>query len=124
VSLARELRRVLRDHPHLIGLVNERGLTPAMFLPSQRALAKEVTAAGLSGSRAAEAVHAIQYHVIGFILVERHTDRSPVQNPSAEELWQRERSPDPELAEALAAPIETERLFDSSIGALVDALLR
>jgi TetR/AcrR family tetracycline transcriptional repressor len=123
VSLAAELRRVLRDHPHLIGMVNERGLTPAMFLPSQRALAAEVTAAGLAGARAAEAVHAVQYHVIGFILVERHTDRSPEQHPSAEELWHREHSTDREVAEALAEPVDADRLFAVSIQALVASLL-
>jgi TetR/AcrR family transcriptional regulator, tetracycline repressor protein len=130
LSLAVGLRRVLRDHPHLIGLVNERGLTPAMFLPSERALAAEITAAGLTGARAAEAVRAVQYHVIGFVLVERHTDRSPEQRPSAEELWQAELAAPPPagaadsaLARALAAPVDADRLFEISTGALVRALL-
>jgi TetR/AcrR family tetracycline transcriptional repressor len=124
VSLARGLRRVLRDHPHLIGLVNERGLTSAMFLPSERALARVATDAGLSPTQAAEAVHAIQYHVVGFILIERRTDRSPAQHPTAEELWHQENSADPELAAALAVQIEPDRLFDHSISALVEGLLR
>ena len=123
VSLATDLRRILRDHPHLIGLVNERGLTPAMFLPSQRALAHEVTAAGLSGARAAEAVQAVQYHAIGFVLIERHTERSPEQHPSAEDLWHPENAADPELAATLAAPVDADRLFDLSIRALVEAVL-
>lgn len=126
LSLAVELRRVLRDHPHLIGLVNERGLTPAMFLPSERALAAEIAAAGLAGARAAEAVRAVQYHVIGFVLVERHTDRSPEQRPSAEELWQAELAAptsDTALAAALATPVDADRLFEVSTGALVRALL-
>ena len=122
VSLASDLRRVLRDHPHLIGLVNERGLTPAMFLPSQRALAGEVSALGLSGSRAAELVQAVQYHVIGFVLIERHTGRSPEQHPSAEELWHAEHVSDAEMAAVLAAPVDQDRLFDVSIRALVTAL--
>jgi AcrR family transcriptional regulator len=123
LSLAAGLRRVLRDHPHLIGLVNERGLTPAMFLPSQRALAAEVALAGLSGARAAEAVRAVQYHVIGFVLVERHTDRSPEQHPSAEELWLTEPADVQALAGALATPVDTDRLFTVSTGALVRSLL-
>ena len=123
LSLALELRRVLRGHPHLIGLVNERGLTPAMFLPSQRALVAEISAAGLRGVRAAETVRALQYHVIGFILVERHTDRSPEQHPSAEELWLAEPSSDGDLAEALATPVDADRLFARSTEALVRSLL-
>jgi TetR/AcrR family transcriptional regulator, tetracycline repressor protein len=124
VSLAVGLRRVLRDHPHLIGLVNERGLTPAMFLPSQRMLVAEISAAGLRGNRAAEAVHALHFHVIGFVLVERHTDRSPEQHPSAEELWLAEPASDPALAEALATPVDADRLFARATEALVRSLLR
>ncbi|MFD0636996.1 TetR/AcrR family transcriptional regulator C-terminal domain-containing protein [Catenulispora yoronensis] len=123
LSLAAGLRRVLREHPHLIGLVNERGLTPAMFLPSQRALAAEVSAAGLTGAQAAEAVRAVQYHVIGFVVVERRTDRSPEQRPSAEELWSAEPGADPALARELATPVDLDRLFAVSTGALVRALL-
>jgi len=123
MSLAVELRRVLREHPHLIGLVNERGLTPAMFLPSQRTLVAEISAAGLRGTRAAEAVRALQYHVIGFILVERHTERSPEQRPSAEELWLAEPVPDAALAGALATPVDADRLFAVSTEALVRSLL-
>ena len=123
VSLAVGLRRVLREHPHLIGLVNERGLTPAMFLPSQRALAAEISAAGLRGERAAEAIRAVQFHVIGFILVERHTDRSPEQHPSAEELWLAEPSADAALADALATPVDADRLFTVATEALVCSLL-
>lgn len=123
MSLAVELRRVLREHPHLIGLVNERGLTPAMFLPSQRTLVAEISAAGLRGARAAEAVRALQYHVIGFILVERHTDRSPQQRPSTEELWLAEPVPDAALAGALATPVDADRLFAVSTEALVRSLL-
>lgn len=122
-SLAAGLRRVLREHPHLIGLVNERGLTRAMFLPSERALAAEVAAAGLTGTRAADAVRAVQFHVIGFVLVERHTDRSPEQRPSAEELWRAEPTADPALAGALATEVDTDRLFAVSTEALVQALL-
>lgn len=123
LSLTTGLRRVLREHPHLIGLVNERGLTPAMFLPSQRALVAEISAAGLRGARAAEAVRALQYHVIGFVLVERHTDRSPEQHPSAEELWLAEPARDPLLADALATPVDADHLFAVSTEALVRSLL-
>src|ERR1700730_17422619 len=41
VALARALRRRLLARPHVISLVNERGLTPLMCLPAQAALARE-----------------------------------------------------------------------------------
>ncbi|MFF9014336.1 TetR/AcrR family transcriptional regulator [Streptomyces sp. NPDC014870] len=125
VSVARALRRELRDRPHLVAMVHERGLTERMFLPAQRALAHEVHAAGLRGARAAEVVRAVQVQVVGYVLVERNRERAPVQSPAEEELWEGATSDpdDPALARALARPIDTERLFTTSVRALVEGLL-
>jgi TetR/AcrR family transcriptional regulator, tetracycline repressor protein len=124
VSVARRLRRELRERPHLIAMVHERGLTERMFLPAQQALVHEVHAAGLRGARAAEAVRAVQFQVVGFVLVERNRERSPVQSPGEGELWDaRTAEHDPALARALARPADPERLFTSSVRALVSALL-
>lgn len=125
VSVARALRRDLRERPHLVAMVHERGLTERMFLPTQRALAHEVHAAGLRGARAAEVVRAVQFQVVGYVLVERNRERAPVQSPAEEELWEAETTDpdDPALARALSSPIDTERLFTASVRALVDGLL-
>ncbi|MET9893031.1 helix-turn-helix domain-containing protein [Streptomyces sp. NPDC006465] len=124
VSVARALRRQLRDHPHLVAMVHERGLTERMFLPAQQALVREVHAAGLRGARAAEAVRAVQFQVVGFVLVERNRERSPLQRPAEEDLWDAlTAEDDPGLARALARPVDPERLFTTSVRALVDALL-
>lgn len=124
VSVARRLRRELRERPHLIAMVHERGLTERMFLPAQQALVHEVHAAGLRGARAAEAVRAVQFQVVGFVLVERNRERSPVQSPGEGELWDaRTAEHDPALARALARPADPERLFTASVRALVSALL-
>jgi TetR/AcrR family tetracycline transcriptional repressor len=119
VSVARILRRRLRDHPHLIAMVHERGLTERMFLPAQQALVREVQAAGLRGARAAEAVRAVQFQVVGFVLVERNRERAPVQQP-AEEATAYD---DPALARAFARPVNQERLFVTSVRALTRSLL-
>ncbi|MFG2645436.1 TetR/AcrR family transcriptional regulator [Streptomyces sp. NPDC048370] len=125
VSVARALRRELRDRPHLVAMVHERGLTERMFLPAQRTLAHEVHAAGLRGARAAEVVRAVQFQVVGYVLVERNRERAPVQSPAEEELWEAETTDtdDPALSRALARPIDTERLFTASVRALVEGLL-
>ncbi|WP_406370730.1 TetR/AcrR family transcriptional regulator [Streptomyces sp. NBC_00647] len=124
VSVARALRRQLRDHPHLVAMVHERGLTERMFLPAQQALVREVHAAGLRGARAAEVVRAVQFQVVGFVLVERNRERSPLQRPGEEDLWDAlTAEDDPGLARALARPVDPERLFTTSVRALVDALL-
>lgn len=124
VSVAHALRRQLRDHPHLVAMVHERGLTERMFLPAQRALVHEVHATGLRGARAAEVVRAVQFQVVGFVLVERNRERAPVQRPAEEQLWDTETAEDdPGLARALAGPVDPERLFVISVRALVEALL-
>jgi AcrR family transcriptional regulator len=125
LSVAATLRRELRARPHLIAMVHERGLTERMFLPAQQALVHEVHAAGLRGARAADAVRAIQFQVVGFLLVERNRERSPAQSPAEGDLWDPATAPhDPPLARALSRPADPERLFVLSVRALVSALLR
>jgi TetR/AcrR family tetracycline transcriptional repressor len=122
-SVALALRRKLRARPHLIALVHERGLTELMMLPAQRALVHEAHAAGLRGERAAEAVRALQFQVIGFVLVERNRERAPQQYPGEPELWDVETAEqDPALAGALAAPPDPDRLFAVSVRAIVASL--
>ncbi|WP_369212475.1 TetR/AcrR family transcriptional regulator [Streptomyces flavofungini] len=124
VSVARALRGLLRDHPHLVALVHERGLTERMFLPAQRALVHEVHEAGLRGARAADAVRAVQVHVVGHVLVERARERAPVQRPGEAELWTAQAAErDGALARALAAPLDAESLFTLSVKALVTGLV-
>ncbi|MFJ9579815.1 TetR/AcrR family transcriptional regulator [Streptomyces sp. NPDC101191] len=128
VSVALLLRRALRERPHLVAMVHERGLTERMFLPAQRALVHEAHEAGLRGPRAAELVRAVQFHVVGHVLVERNRERAPAQSPAETELWATEAAAetaaaDPALAHALAAAIDTEALFRASARALVTGLL-
>ncbi|MFE9254423.1 TetR/AcrR family transcriptional regulator [Streptomyces sp. NPDC006879] len=126
VSVARGLRHELRARPHLIAMVHERGLTDQMFLPAQRALVREVHAAGLRGARAAQAVRAVQFQIVGFVLVERNRERAPIQSPAEGELWDtgdHDPAEDPALVRALARPPDPERLFTLSVRALVRSLL-
>ncbi|MEV7236102.1 TetR family transcriptional regulator [Streptomyces sp. NPDC051020] len=124
VSVARGLRRELRARPHLIAMVHERGLTERMFLPAQQTLVHEVHAAGLRGARAADAVRAVQFQTVGFLLVERNRERSPLQSPGEGELWGAASAEhDPALARALARPADQDRLFTASVRALVNGLL-
>ncbi|MEU2715812.1 TetR family transcriptional regulator [Streptomyces sp. NPDC007205] len=124
VGVACALRRQLRDRPHLVALVHERGLTERMFLPAQQVLVREAHAAGLRGARAAEFVRAVQFQVVGHVLVERNRERAPEQRPGEQELWGAEAAgDDPALARALARPVDTEQLFVTAVSALVRSLL-
>ncbi|MEY9968203.1 TetR/AcrR family tetracycline transcriptional repressor [Streptacidiphilus sp. MAP12-16] len=124
-SVALALRRKLRERPHLIALVHERGLTELMMLPAQRALVHEAHAAGLRGAAAAEAVRALQFQVVGFVLVERNRERAPRQHPAEPDLWDAETAEqDPALAGVLAQPPDPDRLFTVSVRALISSLWR
>jgi len=126
VSIARALRTMLLARPHVIALVNERGLTPLMFLPAQAALASELEAAGLKGERVALAVRAIQYHAIGFVVLERWTERSPEQRPTAAELWREHAlaaGVSPRVARDLGEPFAPPQVFEFATRALVRAVL-
>jgi AcrR family transcriptional regulator len=124
VSVARSLRRKLLARPHLISLVNERGLTPLMFLPAQAVLARELAACGLTGEVAAMAVRSVQYHVIGSVILERWNERSPDQ--TTDDRWQDAAlaaGVEPGVASHLARSLAPEEVFEFSTGALIRALL-
>lgn len=125
LSIASVLRRRLLARPHLVGLVHEMGRTAVMFQPAQLAMARELTAAGVTGEAGARALRAIEYHVIGFAVLERTIHRMPEQRPTTEELW-RDEPPsdiDPATAAALAEPADEDELFETGLRALVDSLL-
>ena len=121
-SIARAIRDEVRVHPHLVQLTNQLGRGPAMSFPSQVALAREVTAAGLSGAAGAEVVRSILWFVGGFILLEGFTSRSLTTT----DLWRGAEAPgvDPAIAQAMAEEPETDELFEHGLGALVRSLLR
>jgi TetR/AcrR family transcriptional regulator, tetracycline repressor protein len=124
ISVARSLRRKLLARPHLISLVNERGLTPLMFLPAQAVLARELAAGGLTDEAAAMAVRSIQYHVIGSVILERWNERSPDQ--PTDDRWRHAAlaaGVDAGVAGHLARALAPEAVFEFSTGALVRALL-
>ncbi|MDV9200593.1 TetR/AcrR family transcriptional regulator, partial [Streptomyces sp. Wh19] len=70
------------------------------------------------------AVRAVQFQTVGFLLVERNRERSPVQSPGEGDLWTASAADDdPALARALARPADPDRLFADSVRALVEGLL-
>jgi AcrR family transcriptional regulator len=125
VSIGRSLRQTLLQQPDLVAVVHRQGRTAALFQPARRVLVRELTAAGLDGADAALAVQAILNLVIGSVLVDRQLERQPAQQQTPEELWTVDDVPDaPELLEQLTHPVEEEGVFDFSLRALVQALVR
>ncbi|MYS81666.1 TetR/AcrR family transcriptional regulator [Embleya scabrispora] len=123
VSIARSCRRMILERPHLVGLVRERGLESLMMLPARKALVREMTAAGLRGARAGEAVQAVQYQIAGFVMLERALENSAAEPPAVDH-WRGELAlEDPELAASLSNVTDGDRLFVLSVRALVESLL-
>ncbi|HVU72537.1 MAG TPA: TetR family transcriptional regulator [Mycobacteriales bacterium] len=120
-SLVRKLRTALLDHPHLIGLVHERGAAARMFQPVQAALATELAAIGQHGATAALTIQALQQHVLASLVLERALARAPGPDPEAIEDWQ---GPDDAVLVArLAEQPDHERLFEVGLDALIAHLL-
>lgn len=125
LSVARQIRDLAREHPNLTAVAYERGLTPVLALPLQIALAREVTAAGLRGKRAARATRSILYVVGGFIVLEPSmAPVLPVKRRS-EELWRSVDDPtlDRGLVEELRTPVDVDSVFDDTLATLVAKLL-
>jgi AcrR family transcriptional regulator len=123
-SIARTIRQQVRDHPQLVDLAHELGRGPATSFPGQVALAREVSAAGLSGADAARAVRAVLFLVGGFILLEG-LPPPPAGTPPTQALWRTVRDDAIEpglLAEMRKAP-DTDELFEFSLSRLLHSLL-
>lgn len=122
-EVAHTLRRLIHEHPHMIALVHEHGQTMLMTHPAERAMAREVAAAGLGGERGALVVRAILHHVVGYVLLERAVLQSPEQHPTKAELWHDADELDRPFAEALSADTDRDLLFSHSLDALIAGLL-
>ena len=122
-SVARSLRRKLLARPHVVGLAHERGVTSIMFQPAQAVLARELTKVGVHGERAALAVQAVQFHVIGAVILERAAGRGPSADAQRAPTWRDVRGLDAELVARLAAPPDHDAVFELGLRSLVASLV-
>jgi|SRR4051812_35316655 len=122
-SVLRQWRQRLWERPHLIAVAHERGQTAAMFQPLQSALAAELRSVGLEGRVAAQAIRALQVHVVSSVVMERAAERGPITNPTDPSVWASS-TQDAELVAALAEPLDYNAVFDLGTDALLDRLLQ
>ena len=109
------------SHRQVTSLAHQCGLTSLLQLPLERALARELDAAGLRGEAARDALRAILMCVAGFLVVAlRPTDSIPVEQRS-QTLWADvvDDHIDPTTIAALAEPPDVTALFEQTIGAVV-----
>ncbi|HZJ25925.1 MAG TPA: TetR/AcrR family transcriptional regulator [Acidimicrobiia bacterium] len=122
-SIARWLRRRVLEQPHLVTLAHEHGRSGALYFPAQAALAREVLVAGLAGEDAANAVRTVLFHIGGSILMER--SEFVGARPMTEPHWSGDDAAgvEPAVAAALAAPVDFDAQFETSLGVLLRAIL-
>ena len=123
--IAHQFRDSASEHPNLTIVANDRGLNATVSLPLQIALARELTAAGLRGRRAARAMRSIIYVVGGFIVL---ADKVPPTAPTrhrSEELWADVQVDgiDPGLLAEMQQPAVFDDVFDHTIRLLIEAIL-
>lgn len=122
-SLARGMRAEALATGNTQLLARELGRTAELFLPAQVALARELSAAGLHGTAAADATRAVLFVVGGFVLLEdSYRSAGEARTP---DLWRDVNDPliDPELKEAMSRPTTPDALFEYTIEHLLAAIL-
>lgn len=125
VSVARSIRDQVRATTDAQQLAAELGRTAELSFPGQVALTREMQAAGVTGSDAAQAVRAVLFLVGGFILLEDNFAHRQPGSRTTQELWQAldDDAIDPALRRAMARPANTDTLFDYAVERLLASIL-
>jgi TetR/AcrR family transcriptional regulator, tetracycline repressor protein len=125
MSAARHVWKAALTHRHVTTLAYEVGATSLLELPLERALAREITAAGLKGDAARDALRAILICVGGFLVIAlRPADLVPEPWASTT-LWADVDDPliDDETIEALTRSVDLPPLFERTVRAVVDSYI-
>jgi TetR/AcrR family tetracycline transcriptional repressor len=124
-SVARSIRDQVRSTTATQQLAAEVGRAAELSFPGQVALTREMQAAGVTGSDAAQAVRAVLFLVGGFILLEDNFAHRQPGSRTTQELWQGLDASDidPALRKAMAKPANTDTLFDYAVDRLLASVL-
>lgn len=124
-SVARAIRDQVRATTAAQALAATLGRTAELSFPGQVALAREMQAAGIHGSEAAQAVRAVLFLVGGFILLEENFAHRQPGSRTTQELWRGLGAGDidPALCKAMAKPANTDALFDYAVDRLLASVL-
>jgi len=112
-------------HRNVTVLANQAGATTLLELPLETALVAELEAAGVTGPAARDALRSILACIAGFLVLAWRTDDRVPPELSTAVLWST--VDDPRLGDAtrtaLVEPADPERLFGSTLSAVVDDIL-
>lgn len=125
MSAARHVWNAALAHKQVTTLAYEVGATSLLELPLERALAREITAAGLKGDEARDALRAILICVGGFLVIAlRPADLVPDPWTSTT-LWGQVDDPliHPNTIDALTRSVDLPPLFERTVRAVVDSYI-
>jgi AcrR family transcriptional regulator len=125
-SIARAIRANVQSHPYLLQLADQLGRGSATYFPGQLALACEMTAAGLTGVDAANAVRSILFLVGGFIMLEGDRPQPP-NAVTSQQLWREVEGGradiDAGLLHEMQHPPNIDEVFEFALARLLPAIL-
>ena len=125
MSAARHVWNAALTNRQVTTLAYEVGATSLLELPLERELAREITAAGLKGDEARDAMRAILMCVGGFLVIAlRPVDLVPEPWASTT-LWGTVDDPliHPETVDALTRSVDLPALFERTLRAVVDSYI-
>ena len=123
-SAARNIWRSARAHRNVTALASQAGATTLLELPLEVALVAELEAAGVHGPRARDALRSLLACIAGFLVVAWRREVAAEELRPAT-LWagvDDDRLSD-ETRAALCEPSDLDRLFDTTLRAVVAGLL-
>ncbi|MHB8464855.1 MAG: TetR/AcrR family transcriptional regulator [Acidimicrobiales bacterium] len=124
-SLVRAMRAQVASTAPMQQLAAELGRGAELSVPVQVTLAGEMTAAGLHGEEAANAMRSVLFMVGGFILVEENYRHRPPGSRTTQELWQGidDDAIDPGIRAAMQRAPDSDGLFRYALDRMLDAVL-
>ena len=125
LSTARSFLGVLETHRALVTLANERGRLDVVFNPTRRAIAEELSRAGLRGTRLATYTHALVQLVSGHALTRNMMVRLSVDDQPRLPIWPEGETPaiDKAAVRRLHETLDLTVAFEFTLTALVRACL-
>ena len=125
LSAARNIWTNALAHRNVTALAGQVGATTLLELPLEVTLAAELEAAGVRGAAARDALRAVLMCIAGFLVGAWRPAELAPPGLRPDVLWST--VDDPRLsaatAAAMAEPADLDALFDSTVGAVVDAHL-
>ena len=121
-SIAHSVLAAIEIHGELIGIAHRRGAVAGVFAPVRRAVAVELSAAGLRAEQLADATNAVLQFIVGHSLTESIVARSMSQE-HVSALWDGDAPIDAVAAVLLGQQPNRQRSFDVGLDALITGLL-